>query len=123
MSSAGPRLTTDQIERQFQPLLARILADLEATATDSENLWALRRKLAKTLIYWERGKPMHRRKLKRQKYAEQNGLCAMCGKVLLEKGRYAELDRLEAHEGYTNENTRLVHHQCHIADQQEKGYA
>ena len=45
------------------------------------------------------------------------------GKRFPENGRYAQLDRLKAQEGYTSENTRLVHHQCHIADQQEKGYA
>jgi hypothetical protein len=83
----------------------------------------LRRKIAKTLIYQERGNPVHRRNLKRQKYAAQNGLCAICGQALPENGHYAELDRLKAREGYTSENTRLVHHQCHIADQQEKGYA
>jgi hypothetical protein len=56
-----------------------------------------------TLSYQERGTPVHRRNLKRQKYAE--------------------LDRLKAHEGYTNKNTRLVHHECHIADQRKKGCA
>jgi hypothetical protein len=123
MTSEGPKLTAEQIERQFRPLLPRFTADLEATATDPENLWALRRKMAKTLSYQVRGTPGHRRNLKRQKYAEQNGFCAICGDALPESGRYAELDGLKADEGYTKANTRLVHHDCHIADQQERGYA
>jgi hypothetical protein len=96
------------------------MADLEATATDPENLWVLRRKMAKTLSCHERGNPVHRRNLKRQKYAEQDGLCAICGQALPENGRYAELDRLKAHEGYTGENTR--HHECHITDKKERDY-
>jgi hypothetical protein len=42
-------------------------------------------------------------------------------KPLPEKG--AELDRFEAKLGYTAQNTRLVHHECHIEDQAKKKYA
>jgi len=45
----------------------------------------------------------------------------MCGEILPLKD--IELDRLEAYFGYTAENTRLVHHKCHIADQKKKKYA
>ena len=123
MNTAGPRLTDEQIESQFKPLLARFVADLEATATDADNLWALRRKMFKTLSYQERGTPVHRRRLKRQKYAEQNGSCAICSEALPINGRYGELDRLKAEDGYTKENTRLVHNGCHTDDQEKKGYA
>jgi hypothetical protein len=34
-----------------------------------------------------------------------------------------ELDRIEAIKGYTNENTVLVHHDCHRMSQKEKGFA
>jgi hypothetical protein len=51
MNTAGPQLTDEQIESQFKPLLARFMADLKATATDPDNLWALRRKMTKTLSY------------------------------------------------------------------------
>jgi len=40
-----------------------------------------------------------------------------------DNGRYAELDRLKAQDGYTRENTRLVHQGCHVADQEKKGHA
>ena len=81
MNTAGPQLTDEQIESQFKPLLARFMADLKATATDPDNLRALRRKMTETLSYQERGGPDHRRKLKRQKYAEQNGgYCAICSR-------------------------------------------
>ena len=35
----------------------------------------------------------------------------------------SELDRFKASDGYTVENTRLVHHECHVADQKAKGYS
>lgn len=34
----------------------------------------------------------------------------------------SELDRADPVDGYTAENTRLVHHACHRADQAEKGF-
>jgi len=78
-------------------------------------------KIAKELIYLERSKPADRKKLKIQKFKEQNGLCTICGEALPTSG--AELDRKEAIKGYTPENTHLVHHDCHIKDQEGKGYA
>jgi hypothetical protein len=122
MATPGPRLTAEQAEKMFQPIFARIIADLEATSGgNSKLLWALRRKLAKELTYLERGTPTRRKKLKQQKFTEQNGVCTICGGELPQRG--AELDRTDAFLGYTQQNTRLVHHECHVADQQKKNYA
>jgi hypothetical protein len=37
--------------------------------------------------------------------------------------KHSELDRTEAFLGYTEENTRLVHHECHVADQRSKNFS
>jgi hypothetical protein len=37
--------------------------------------------------------------------------------------RGAELDRVNAMDGYTEANTRLVHHECYVKSQEEKGFA
>ena len=84
-------------------------------------MFAYRRKLFKELTYDERGKPMARRKLKDQKWKQQRGICAVCKRELPEK--YAVLDRLNASDGYTAENTRLIHQQCDVEQQELKGYA
>lgn len=90
------------------------------SAGNTELLFALRRRLIVKLTHDERGTPAHRNKIKRLKRMEQNGMCAICAKELPLK--YAELDRLNASVGYTVENTRLVHHLCHIEDQARKSY-
>jgi hypothetical protein len=90
------------------------------SASNPELLFALRRRLIVKLTHDERGTPAHRNKVKRLKRAEQNGMCPICSKELPLK--YAELDRFVASVGYTMENTRLVHHDCHIRDQAEKSY-
>jgi hypothetical protein len=64
---------------------------------------------------------MRRRILKLKKMIAQKGLCAKCGKELPERG--SELDRIKAMDGYTEKNTRLVHHECHRESQEEKGFA
>jgi hypothetical protein len=88
---------------------------------DKTLLFAYRRKVYKELIYDERGTPAHRNKIKRLKMKEQNGLCPLCRKPLPEKN--AVLDRFFAPEGYTVENTRLVHDDCDRRAQSDKGYA
>lgn len=119
---ANPRLTKEQREILFAPLLARVKAELESSAAgDPRVLWALRRKLAKELMYLERSTPAERTRLKAKKWGAQNGVCAMCGKPMPQK--HSELDRFEAYLGYTEENTQLVHHECHVGDQAKKGYA
>jgi len=119
---ANPQLTKQQRENLFSPLFQKTKDELDRlSAGDADLLFALRRKLAKDLGYLERGTPMQRRQLKAKKRKKQNGLCAICGKPMPEKG--AELDRFEARRGYTSQNTRLVHHECHIEDQEKKKYA
>jgi UTP:GlnB (protein PII) uridylyltransferase len=114
------QLTPDELERA-KALLAEIRSKLEALSKgDKELLFAYRRKIFKELTYDERSKPMVRRILKDQKWKEQRGLCAICGKELPEK--YTVLDRLNAADGYTKENTRLVHQQCDVEHQASKGY-
>jgi len=117
----NPQLSKEQRETLFQPFFERIKAELERlSGGDEKLLWALRRKLTKELGYLERGNPTTRNKLKMKKWMQQKGICPICNKPLPEKS--AELDRLEAIHGYTEENTRLIHHDCHIADQERKGY-
>jgi len=119
---ANPLLTEAQRKELYAPLFQRVVEDLKRTAGgDPKVMWAMRRKLAKELVYLERGTPMLRRKLQIQKMKEQQRRCAICGKALPE--RNAELDRFDAYLGYTPENTRLVHHDCHVEDQKKKNYA
>src|SRR5437773_701516 len=78
-ASMNRKLNTDELNR-VRDILDDLRARLrEAAAGDDELLFALRRKLYKELTYDERGKPMERRRLKRLKYDEQNGKCAICG--------------------------------------------
>lgn len=119
---AGPRLTDKQREELFAPLFKRVVADLAQLSNgDSDVLWALRRKLAKELVYLERGTPMQRKLLKTMMWAKQNRTCAICNKDLPLKN--SELDRLDTVLGYVESNVRLVHHECHIEDQATKRYA
>lgn len=118
----NPRLTEEQRQKLFAPLFKRVKADLEQVSGGDPHLyWALRRKLAKELVYLERSTPAARKKLKAQKWAAQKGLCALCNKEMPQKN--SELDRYDAYLGYVESNVRLVHHECHINDQREKGYA
>ncbi len=108
------QLSNSELDDLFQPLLEETRASIrELAGPDNELAWALRRKLYKELSYDERGKPTHRKRLKAAKRDQQNGLCALCGESLPEKG--AVLDRYEAMSGYTEENTRLL---CPICDTQ-----
>ncbi len=53
--------------------------------------------------------------------APDEGRFAICGKPMDQKG--SELDRFKASDGYTVENTRLTHHEYHVADQAAHKYA
>ena len=114
-------LTEEELKRA-NALLADIRGKLESlSGGDKELLFAYRRKIFKELGYDERSKPMVRRKLKDDKWKEQRGLCAICGKEL--PAKYTVLDRLRAADGYTPDNTRLIHAECDFAHQASKGYA
>ena len=102
-------------------LLVEVRARLKSLAGgDSALLFAYRRKIYKELTYDERGKPTHRRRLKALKRCQQAGRCAECGGPL--PARYAVLDRLDAHLGYTEDNTRLLCRECDTRIQAQRGY-
>ncbi|CAN5118111.1 hypothetical protein BH10PLA2_BH10PLA2_00130 [soil metagenome] len=116
----NPILTAEQLEKANE-LLTSIRADLAALAGgDPDLLFAYRRKVAKMLTYDERSGPNERRKLKRVKTKEQNGLCPVCEKPL--PPTYNVLDRFNAPDGYTVANTRLICEPCDRAIQQERGF-
>jgi UTP:GlnB (protein PII) uridylyltransferase len=103
-------------------LIVRIRQELEVlSAGDPQLLFAYRRKIHKELGYDERGKPMHRKLLKLKKMIQQSSKCAICDGILPDK--YCVLDRLNAIDGYTIENTRLIHAECDTKVQSERGYA
>jgi hypothetical protein len=119
---ANPQLTKEQREQLFAPLFECIKGELHRLSDgDARLMWALRRKLAKELVYIERGTPAARNKLKALMWEKQRGNCALCNKQMLQKN--SELDRSEAFLGYVESNVRLVHHECHIKDQEDKRYA
>jgi hypothetical protein len=117
---ANRNLTAEELKHANE-LLKGIRKRLNALAgSDPLLLFAYRRKVAKELQYDERGKPNARRELKAMKWGEQNHRCADCGEEMpLE---YSELDRKAAADGYTPENTELVHAKCHQLRQAAKRY-
>lgn len=118
---ANPRLNLVQLEHA-RGLLEEVRGKLaELSGDDKELLFAYRRKVYKELMHDERSKPMVRRRLKQLKMKEQRGICPLCSEALPERG--AVLDRTRAVDGYTVENTRLIHGACDVAYQAAKGYA
>ena len=114
------RLTSDEAAKA-DDLLAKVKAMVtDAAGGDPVLLFALRRRLFTRLMYWERSTPAERTKLKAAKHKAQRGLCAICDEPLDVKG--SELDRADPVDGYTADNTRLVHHVCHRQDQETKGF-
>lgn len=114
-------LSSAELATLFEPIFAQTVAELVRLAGgDDQLLWALRRKLTKELGYLERGCPQKRSALKQKKYHQQKRKCAVCGRYMRRKG--SELDRRQAIDGYTLENTRLVHHHCHFKDQERKRF-
>ncbi len=120
--SANRQLSEAERGSLFAPLIEQVRARLrEQSGGDDDLLWALRRKLAKELSYDERGKPMQRVALRRQKRVEQGNRCALCESALPDPG--AVLDRLEAMKGYTKQNTRLLCPSCDTSVQQQRRYS
>lgn len=115
------QLSIEELEKLFAPLIAEVRKRVrDLSGGDEDLLWALRRKLFKELMYDERGKPMQRRRLKDLKRAEQDNKCAVCHASL--PAKYVVLDRIEAMQGYTPENTRLICQACDTKVQIERGY-
>lgn len=103
-------LTPEELQ-QANALLTFIRERLEVLAgSDAALLFAYRRKISKELGYDERSKPSVRRRLKVIKRRSQDGKCPICTNPLPET--YAVLDRLNAADGYTVENTRLICERC-----------
>lgn len=118
----NPRLTDTQRDELFLPLFDFVQSELNRlSGGDDALLFALRRKLAKELMYLERSKPAQRKRLKSKMWKKQNGLCALCHQPMDVTG--SELDRFKAIDGYTEDNVRLIHHECHIDDQRQKGFS
>jgi hypothetical protein len=116
----NPLLTIDQL-LVANTLIDEVRVKLRTLTGDDTNYhWALRRKLAKELVYDERGKTAYRVKLKALKRKEQNEICPLCQQQLPEK--YCVLDRAEAVKGYTMENTRLICQTCDYKTQKERGF-
>lgn len=88
---------------------------------NADLLFAIRRKVYKELSYDERSKPTIRKRLKAQKRKQQNGLCPICNTPLSQT--YCVLDRLNAADGYTSDNTRLIHQTCDTGIQVSRCYA
>jgi hypothetical protein len=86
-----------------------------AAGDDPELVFQMRRYVAKRLEFDERGTPTQRRRLKDLKRRFQRGLCYECAQALPERG--AELHRLRAMDGYTEENTQLLCRACHAMAQ------
>jgi hypothetical protein len=113
-------LTSDELVLANK-LLEEVRAKLNILAAgDPLLLFAYRRKVVKELGHDERGKPLARAKLKALKWGEQGRKCAHCGKEM--PLTYSELDRKNAADGYTQENTELVHAKCHQERQAAKRY-
>jgi hypothetical protein len=118
---ANRQLTAEELVKA-RALLTEVRNRLAAlSGGDNEHLFAYRRKVYKELGYDDRSKPMARRALKNRKWKEQRGVCALCKKELPES--YCVLDRLNAIDGYTPENTRLIHQDCDASHQRSKGYS
>ena len=116
------KLTNDERAR-VQPLLESVRDSLKGlSGGDPELLFAFRRKLAKELSYDERSKPTQRKSLKRRKLIAQEGKCAICGEALPPAALGAVLDRLNAMDGYTDANTRLICRDCDLKTQRERAF-
>lgn len=118
---ANPKLTREQ-GKQANQLLESIRSEMSRlTQGDLHFLFALRRKVYTRLVYDERGTPNERRALKKKKRQEQDNFCPLCNTILPES--HCVLDRFVAVDGYTAENTRLIHQACDIRVQQERKFA
>jgi hypothetical protein len=115
------RLTPEQSE-QANVLLKVVRERLdELSAGDIKVLHHMRRRIMMRLEFDERDTPAARKKLKYQKWIEQDGKCPLCPAKLPESE--AELDRIDPYGGYTRENTRLIHHKCHRKQQAKRRFA
>lgn len=117
----SPHLSEEQLASVRQ-LLDRVRTELETLAvSDPKTLHHARRYLMKRLESDERGTPADRNKLKLTLMAVQQGKCASCGEPLPPRG--SELDRTDPVLGYTEDNCKLIHHECHRKAQAAKNFS
>jgi hypothetical protein len=103
---------SDEARAKALKILEHTRAEIDAASGGNLDLrFQLRRYVLKRLEFDERGTPTERRRLKASKRKFQRGLCYECAQPLPAKG--AELHRLNAAEGYTEANTRLLCRACH----------
>jgi UTP:GlnB (protein PII) uridylyltransferase len=122
--AAGTRKLSEEELEKARSLLAQVRESLRTLSRDDpELLFAYRRKLAKELQYDERSKPTQRKSLKRRKLISQDGKCAICLEALPPAALGAVLDRLNAMDGYTDANTRLICRDCDLKVQRERAFS
>jgi hypothetical protein len=119
--SKNHQLNAEQLQLAWA-LIKSIRRRLDKLANgDRELRFAFNRKVAKELMFDERGTATERKKLKAAKLAKQRGRCALCRVPLPARG--AVLDRKRAADGYTAENTRLLCVACDQRVQQRRRYS
>jgi hypothetical protein len=122
--SSSPHLADQELTR-IRQLLDTVRSELDKIAQgDLDKLHHGRRYIMKRLEFDERGTPAQRKNLRLALMAKQMGICPICkdpDRPL--PARESELDRIKAALGYTLENTRLVHHECHRKSQAERNYS
>lgn len=119
--SKNRKLSADE-QRVAKQILDQVRQLIQQTAKEDKALaWALKRYVYIRLQHDERGTPARRKMLKLKKMVAQNMRCAICKKKLPERG--AELDRFNAMDGYTEENTQLICHACHRKIQEDRGFS
>ena len=88
---------------------------------DPELLFALRRSALRPVsCIWSVERPPIERSSKPRNGRHRAAYARSAMEPMPQKG--SELDRFVAWKGYTPENTRLVHHECHVEDQRRKGF-
>ena len=114
---------TDEQREQAKAILDRTRDEISAAgAGDLLVEFSIRRYIQVRLSHDERGKPGDRKKLKMKLFDQQQGQCPLCSQPLTAL-LGAELHRKVAAEGYTPENTALVHPECHRKQQKERNYS
>jgi hypothetical protein len=111
----------DEILSKVRFLLDHIRAGLDGSSRgDAKIHHHARRYVMKRLEFDERSRPSDRMDVKLSLMAKQQGKCAICGDPLPTKG--SELDRDDPVLGYTEEDCKLVHHECHRKAQAAKNF-
>jgi hypothetical protein len=115
-----PRLTKEQRE-EAASITAATLAKIQAAAKGDPGLfYAFVQKIGGTILYVNRDRAIDRGKMRRLKFQKQDGLCGMCDQRLTLKG--SNLHRFYAPNGYSSENTVLLHPGCHNRHHKQEKY-